>query len=168
MNSLYLTLEPGNHRHSVDYELQGITENIKRDHVNSLLNISKYPQCFAGSHTLLRETLHTSDSIEHYSVILKGRYLLNNTRCMHIHTQDFGCLLFLLLISILTLLSVFCHASPALCAGPTAGAYEVCVYTLESFSREKKGNKREHEHLLQSICCPAYSANTTWWIFSKC
>lgn len=93
MNCLYLTLESGNHRHSVDYELQGITENIKRDHVNSLLNISKYPQCFAGSHTL-RETLHTSDSIEQFSVISKGRYLLNNTRCMHIHTQDFGCLLF--------------------------------------------------------------------------
>lgn len=56
---------------------------------------------------------------------------------------------------------------------PSAGAYErcvctrlvcvcVCVRALErSGGKERKGDKREHVHLLQSIWCSAYSANAT-------
>lgn len=41
--------------------------------------------------------------------------------------------------------------------------------TLERFGRkERKGDKRERVHLLQSTWRCAYSANATWWIFSKC
>lgn len=45
------------------YELQGNTENIKRDKANSLLNISKSPQCFVAWHALIAEPAwHTQQS----------------------------------------------------------------------------------------------------------
>jgi len=45
---------------------------------------------------------------------------------------------FLLLLGlILTLLSVYCHASPALSAGLTAGVYEVCVCSRKVWRKGK-------------------------------
>lgn len=136
-------LEPGNRRHSVDYKLRGITENIKRDHVNSLLNISKYPQCFAGSHTLLRDTRHASDEIKQFGVILKRRYLLNNTRRTHIHTQD---LRYLLLFpsprfNIDSSFSLLSCLSCSLCWPHCRSLWGRCMH-LKRFSREGKKKKR--------------------------
>ena len=121
----------------------------------------------------IRETFSdASDSAKRRCVIVKR---LESAPCTHTythtHTHTIGKDLsvffafFPALFNIDSPFSLLSCLSCSLC-WPAAGAYEVCA--LERFffffffqKKERKGDKREHEHLLQSICRSAYSANAT-------